>query len=315
MHYRTYLDAAPSDLSTHAEFAGFLVSFDNLPLAKTHFDIALSLDPSQAVLWAERGFVYYITHDYDQAVSSFANATGLGHNDYHIHTLLGHSYLGLKNYSDALSSYVMAIEADSNKLEAQVGQAEALQGLGYHTDSIKQCDSILEANPDCARAHLARANSRHVEGLLFAAMKDYSEALAAEKYDSCPLAPDTRSMKSQHGMIYLRRAMALSELGAHEEALDDHETGSRLLNGHPYFEFTRVALLINAGKKDEALALSREMGRDKAGILSEETVLKSDYVFLGMPKYPSSDHLGLNRYDFYDAPVFSTPIVPEEGGW
>ncbi len=64
----------------------------------------------------------------------------------------------LRNYSQALAAYEMALAIQPNSMDARYNFALALKAAGYVTDAVNELNKILESNPDEARAHLALGN-------------------------------------------------------------------------------------------------------------------------------------------------------------
>ena len=64
----------------------------------------------------------------------------------------------LRNYSQALAAYEMALAIQPDSVDARYNFALALKAGGYVTDAVNELNKILDTNPDEARAHLALGN-------------------------------------------------------------------------------------------------------------------------------------------------------------
>ncbi len=64
----------------------------------------------------------------------------------------------LRNYSQSLAAYEMALAIQPNSVDARYNFALALKAAGYVTDAVDELNKILESNPAEARVHLALGN-------------------------------------------------------------------------------------------------------------------------------------------------------------
>jgi tetratricopeptide (TPR) repeat protein len=64
----------------------------------------------------------------------------------------------LRNYSQSLAAYEMALAIQPDSVDARYNFALALKAAGYMTDAVNELEKIVAANPNEARAHLALGN-------------------------------------------------------------------------------------------------------------------------------------------------------------
>ncbi|HSE17339.1 MAG TPA: tetratricopeptide repeat protein, partial [Pyrinomonadaceae bacterium] len=79
-------------------------------------------------------------------------------------TLIARALVHLERYQDANDMYRSAIEADSNYLEAQLGAAELFTQKYAYGDAALFLDDALKINPNSARAYLALALNKRLDG-------------------------------------------------------------------------------------------------------------------------------------------------------
>jgi len=79
-------------------------------------------------------------------------------------TLIARALVHLERFQDANDMYRSAIEADSDYLEAQLGAGELFTGKYQYGDAAQFLSDALKINPNSARAHLAVALNKRIEG-------------------------------------------------------------------------------------------------------------------------------------------------------
>jgi cellulose synthase operon protein C len=79
-------------------------------------------------------------------------------------TLVARALVHLERYQDANDMYRSAIEADPNYLEAQLGAAELFTQKYAYGDAALFLDDALKINPNSARAFLAIARNKRLDG-------------------------------------------------------------------------------------------------------------------------------------------------------
>ncbi|HET7286062.1 MAG TPA: tetratricopeptide repeat protein, partial [Pyrinomonadaceae bacterium] len=79
-------------------------------------------------------------------------------------TLVARALVHLQRYHDANEMYRSAIEADSNYLEAQLGAAELFTEKYAYSDAALFLDDAFKINPNSARAFLALARNKRLDG-------------------------------------------------------------------------------------------------------------------------------------------------------
>ena len=79
-------------------------------------------------------------------------------------TLIARALVHLERYQDANDMYRSAIEADSNYLEAQLGAAELFTEKYAYGDAALFLEDAFKINPNSARAYLALARNKRLDG-------------------------------------------------------------------------------------------------------------------------------------------------------
>ncbi len=79
-------------------------------------------------------------------------------------TQIARALVRLERFQDANDMYRAAIEADSDYLEAQLGAGELFTEKYNYSDAAQFIDDGLKLNPNSARAYLALAHNKRLEG-------------------------------------------------------------------------------------------------------------------------------------------------------
>ena len=79
-------------------------------------------------------------------------------------TPIAKALVHLERYQDANDMYRAAIEADSNYLDAQLGAGELFTEKYNYSDAARFLEDALALNPNSARAHLAVALNKRIDG-------------------------------------------------------------------------------------------------------------------------------------------------------
>jgi tetratricopeptide (TPR) repeat protein len=142
-------------------------------------------------------------------------------------TLIAKALVHLERYQDANDMYRAAIEADSNYLDAQLGAAELFTEKYNYSDAARFLDDALELNPNSARAHLAVALNKRIEG---------GEELQAALNRALAINPNYVEA------LELKAALAL-ESGNFETATSDIDKASKVNARAPSIHSLRAAML------------------------------------------------------------------------
>ena len=79
-------------------------------------------------------------------------------------TPIAKALVHLERYQDANDMYRAAIEADSNYIDAQLGAGELFTEKYNYSDAARFLEDALALNPNSARAHLAVALNKRIDG-------------------------------------------------------------------------------------------------------------------------------------------------------
>ncbi|CAG2177844.1 unnamed protein product, partial [Oppiella nova] len=98
------------------------------------------------------------------------------------HLELGRLMLSRGQYSDALSHYHMAVEADPNNYLTVFKRATVYLALGKHKAGLDDLNEVIVLKPDFLAARLQRGSVLLKQGRLDEAHIDYEWVLRLEPY-------------------------------------------------------------------------------------------------------------------------------------
>jgi tetratricopeptide (TPR) repeat protein len=176
--------------------------------ALRHIDLALKLQPDNAVALNNRGVVLQELRRLHQALASFARAVGLRPDYAEAHANQGNALKALGRLAEALASYDRALALQPNHAEAHSNRADALLRLNRLEEALASYDLALALQPARAETHTNRGNALHDLCRFEDALTSYDRAIA--------LRPDLAEAHSNRGN-------ALQELNRFEEAMPSYQ--------------------------------------------------------------------------------------------
>jgi tetratricopeptide (TPR) repeat protein len=185
------------------------------------YDLAISLDPNNALTWASQGIVLQILQRPTEALTSFTRATDIDPT-YSLAQLGRCTNLNtLELYEEALAACDAAIQGDgrwgqNGLAEAWNQRSVALTGAGNYEEALASINRAVGIKPDYAEAHNHR-------GVIFWYLEDYDSALAANQV-ALELNPD-------YALAWFNRAVVFRTLMLYEDAVNAYE---RALEIAPY---------------------------------------------------------------------------------
>ena len=116
--------------------------------AKTCYDIALEIDPNDAVTWSNMGNMFAIRGYNEQARIAFQKAAASNPNDPRIWNNLGVVFLSMRKYDEALAAFKKAIEKDNNFPTAYYNAGIILLRSGKPAAAMRQLEKLIKLAPE-----------------------------------------------------------------------------------------------------------------------------------------------------------------------
>jgi len=228
-------------------------------VAIAEFRKATQTDPNLAEAYLDLGEVLQQTHDYKDAVTALKKAVELNPDLDPAHLQLGFALLQQGYAEEAIphlervhavaalgiaqletGRYEAAVANFSAALAANPGNSDLLYYLGRASGllSKRSIDSLMEADPDSARAHEAMGENYYVLRQMPQAEKEYGAALQQR--------PDLPGLHLEMGMVY-------AAAGQLDKAEDAFRAEAKLEPGSAEAAYRLGDVLLQEGKTREAL--------------------------------------------------------------
>jgi TolB-like protein/Flp pilus assembly protein TadD len=139
------LELNPNSASIHEKYAFYLVRTGRLPEALAEVQRGVDLDPVSWHSFHAEGFIYYFSHQYDQALSLILRVRALDINPPDWSFLLGDVYAEKGKYSDAIAEFLKSGNGPDSL--GHLGNAYARAGQsGAALKTIAQLQQHVQAN-------------------------------------------------------------------------------------------------------------------------------------------------------------------------
>jgi TolB-like protein/Flp pilus assembly protein TadD len=139
------LELNPNSASIHEKYAFYLVRTGRLPEALAEVQRGVDLDPVSWHSFHAEGFIYYFSHQYDQALSLILRVRALDINPPDWSFLLGDVYAEKGRYSDAIAEFLKSGNGPDSL--GHLGNAYARAGqAGAALKTIAQLQQHVQAN-------------------------------------------------------------------------------------------------------------------------------------------------------------------------
>ena len=206
--------------------------------ALAHYDYAISLNPTLAEAYCNRGAVLNELERFDDALLSYDRAISLNPKYAEAYSNRGIALNKLKRFDDALLSYDCAISLNPKYAEAYCNRGAVLNELKRFDDALLSYDCAISLNPKYAEAY----NNR---GIVLNKLKRFDDALL--NYD-CAIA-----LKTDYAESYYNRGVILDELMCFDEALLSYDHAISLNPKYAEAYSNRGVTLNKLKRFDEAL--------------------------------------------------------------
>jgi tetratricopeptide (TPR) repeat protein len=207
--------------------------------ALASFEHVLALDPSGAYTWSNRGACLAKLNRVPEALDSFKQALELDPGSALIWHDKGLCLLGLENYQEALEAFERSLRFDPHDASAWRGKAKCLLKLERFEQTLKACDHALSLDPGSVEAW-------NNKGISHVNLNQYGEAYAAVE---CALMFDANNIQAWHN-----KGACLWQLGRYQEALEALEQAIKLHTGYAYTWYVKGECLFKLENYEDALA-------------------------------------------------------------
>jgi tetratricopeptide (TPR) repeat protein len=235
--------------------------------------------PEDRDLWLIAGYVHTGRDEYEMAVHDFSRALEIDPTMAVGYMNRGYVYNDMRLATKAESDFRKALELNPNYGEAHLGLAYALLQLRRSTAALKEAEAASRLLPESESLHLAKAEAYRQRVMLAPAEAEYRSALklnpnAANTYlaladvqyrshkyaDSAETLKAALAMAPDDPMISAELARSYAELGKSAESMQAIETAERL-GGKDYkvLLVTADALRIQGKRQDAMTRYSRAL--------------------------------------------------------
>jgi tetratricopeptide (TPR) repeat protein len=172
------------------------------------FTQAISLDPTYTFAYVNRGMTYSNLHKYQKAIADFTQVISLNNPTYIVNAYnnRGNSYSALGEHQEAIADFTQAISLDPTYTFAYVNRGMTYSNLSEYQKAITDYDQALSIDPAHALAFYNR-------GMTYSALHEYQKAIA--DYDQA------LSLIPRYTEAFYARGMTYSALGEYQKAIAD----------------------------------------------------------------------------------------------
>ncbi len=115
--------------------------------ALTNHKRAIELEPKNALLYSNRGYLYSRINEFSKALADCNKAISLNPKLVYAYGSRGHLYFLMQKYEDALADFNKAIKIKFTHKFAIVGQSLCQHAIGNINEAIKLWQSVIELDP------------------------------------------------------------------------------------------------------------------------------------------------------------------------
>ena len=194
---------------------------------------ALQANPNNAKAWLFKGFAYDKLKNYSEAIKCFDIAIALKNDCEKVYNYKGNALSNSDDNEEAIKNYDKAIELKPDYAYPYNNKGLVLSELGNYEEAIKCYDKAIELNPDYTYSY-------YNKGFVLQEIGNNEEAIKC--YDKViELKPDYAGAYNNKGVVF-------HNLGNYEEAIKNYDKAIELKNDLAYNN-KRIVLQILEEKK------------------------------------------------------------------
>ena len=149
------------------------------------YDQAIKLDPSDAIVYNNRGIAYSTKGQHDRAIQDYDQAIKLNPSDATAFNNRGLAYSAKGQLDRAIQDYDQAIKLDPSDAIVYYNRGIAYSAKGQHDRAIQDYDQAIKLDPSRTPiAYNNRGNAYSTKGQLDRAIQDYDQAIKLNPSDA-----------------------------------------------------------------------------------------------------------------------------------
>ena len=253
--YNEILEMDGNDSKTLFRLGDLFYSQNKLLSAVKYYDEAILLDPSNEVIWNNKGFAYlHALELLEEAIECYDRALEINPNDEVSWNNRGNALYNIgrrtrdkRRFRGALKYFMKAVEVNPDYEIAWNNIGNTLYYLGRYEESLEYHDKALDIKPDFYYAFHAKAESYHHMGRLYDALEyidiaielnpryaaSYTEkgVILADmgRFDEANKYFDLGIIRQPaEGRLWIVYGQFYDRIGEHEKALKIYDEGARL---------------------------------------------------------------------------------------
>lgn len=183
--------------------------------AISDFDKAIELNPANAELYLNRGYIKHLINDYNGAMQDYNKAININKNFAYAYNNRGALKVAMGDIDGAMQDYNQALAINPKYSDVYYNRANLKYMLNDNQGALNDYDKTISINPKDAEAYNNRGVVKKRLDYNVGALSDYTQAIALNPDDSIAYANRGRLKKlyfdNEGAAIDLNQAVALAE--------------------------------------------------------------------------------------------------------
>jgi tetratricopeptide (TPR) repeat protein len=215
---------------------------------------AIRIDPHNAALYCNRGYLLGEQGNFDNAIADFTEAIKLDPHDSIAYIHRGHAFAEQHQFEKAIADFSETIKINPHDGYAYRSRGHALLDHGDPQTAVADFAEAIKLDPHDVAAYISRGLAWRVQQETEKALADFTEAIR--------LAPESRG-------AYLDRGIVWEEKKHYDKALADYDHAIRISPKDPHSHNARGWLLATCPDAKSRNAAQAVESATKACELSE----------------------------------------------
>ena len=237
-----------------------LMGTNNYLEAQNMFKKALDIEES-LLLWEDLGNAYASNGEYKKAINAFTNALSFEPENGEILFNIGSAYLLEDRINKSIEFYNRAEKAGFDNVRLYINFAALYNALGDHQMELRNYTKAINKNPMMGELYVKKA-------MLLIDMEQYEAALEVLD-DMLKIFPDAFEAYDLTARVY-------SAQGDSKKALEKINEGIKNYPDDINLKFSKIEILLNENKDDEAEEIIEELKNDPLKEILEREILMKE---------------------------------------